>query len=384
MELNRISLFCFGIQLGITTALGTPYRCPMCDFKTADPNRSLVHLVVVHKDWHCFQCGKSHETEELFLKHITKCHPIKKDHSPYYVCTDCNFRVFKDKGKYQEHTKKYHPESQLSSSSTGENESHSTGKNESDYCRYCSQQFGKQVMLANKWEQRVHDWHCHGTLKDFFLAVLPLHQCCKQYHGKIVDCITTKDKREGIWEKIADFSKHVYEEHKHLCLLCEKTIPSHSDKIWFQEEEFIPECVFKQARNKSFPSEETMCLCGQQLPFNVKSKLFQLRIDLLLFGSGLDIVTHPYACRTDGTKDVLSDFITKSSEEMPRPNELQPFDIDKDTGEKIPAEQNSESSPQPSTQSCDTTFASIEGKKLKKTPFDDDLTPLTDNEINIK
>ena len=112
--------------------------------------------------------------------------------------------------------------------------------------------------------------------------------------------------------------------------------------------------------------------------------MFQLRIDLLPFGSGLDIVTHPYACRTDGTKDVLSDFINKTSEKMLHPEGLQSFVTDKDTGEEIPTKQNSESSPQPSTQSCDTTFASIEGKKLKKTPFDDDLTPLTDNEINIK
>ena len=366
MNLNRIALFLFGIQLGITTVFGTPYQCAKCGFTTEDPGRRLVHIAWEHGYWCCFEHKKRYQSAAEFRDHIAA---HKRNH---FVCTECNLRVFEENEEYQKHFKKYHSKTQ------------SSNEDESCPCPYCPKRLGKQIMLSNKWEQRVHRWHRHGTLKDFFPAVLPLHQCCKFYHEKIIDCIAKKLEGD-ILENIKCFSKHIYEgqEHKNLCLLCEQEISSFPDTLWFQREEFVREFIFKQARGGSFLSEnrETniMCpACRRPLPSNAESKLFQLRIDLLPFGRGLDAVTHPYACITDGTADTLSTLTTEISEKMLCQKELESFVTDKDTEGNLSTKPvtdkdtkgnlstkpNSEA-PQSSslpTESIDTTFASTDNK----------------------
>ena len=379
MNLNRIALFLFGIQLGITTVFGTPYQCEKCGFTTEDPGRRLVHIAVEHGYWCCFEHKKRYKSAAKFRDHIAHKHN-------HFVCTECNLRVFKkDKDKeYQQHFQKYHSKTQ------------SSNEDESRQCPYCFEQLGKQIMLSNKWEQRVHCWHRHGTLKDFLPAVLPLYQCCKLYHEKIIDCIAGnsegKNSEGDILENIKCFSKHIYEgqEHKNLCLLCEQEISSFPGTLWFQQENFVPEFIFKQARRGSFLSEnrETniMCpACRQPLPSNAESKLFQLRIDLLPFGRGLDAVTHPYACITDGTADTLSTLTTEISEKMLCQKELKSFATDKDTEGKFPTKPNSESpqSPSFSTKSVETTFASTDDKKHKKLfVSDSNAVPLAGNGTN--
>jgi len=356
MNLNRIALFCFGIQLGITTVFGTPYRCYKCDFTTENPNRRLVHIAAKHGYYCCFKHRVRYKNATVFRKHMATQHS-------YFICTDCNMRIFKTEEEYQRHFQQYHSKSQSSSSFSDGDESYQ--------CPYCFQQFEKSIVPSNKWERRMHHWHRHGTLKEFFLAVLPSHECCKPYHEKIIDCITGKEEGD-IWKHIVYFLEHVYKEHENLCLLCEQTISSPSGKIWFRQKEFVPGFVFEQARNGSFLSgnrkTDTMCPCGRPLPFNAKSRLFQLRIDLLPFGRGLDAAIHPYACMTDGTKDILSAFTTETSEKMLHPEGLQSFVTDKDTGGEIPTKQNSKPSPPLSTKSIDTTLTSIDDKNIKNFP----------------
>ena len=365
MNLNRIALFYFGMQLGIITAFGTPYQCAKCGFTTEDPGRRLVHIAWKHGYWCCFKHKERYKDATAFRKHIAMKHR-------YFVCTDCNMRIFKTEEEYQQHSRKYHLQPKSSFLSSDEDESYR--------CRYCFQQFGKKTVFSNKWESKIHHWHRHGTLKQFFLAVLPRRACCKPYHEKIIDYVT--EKIEGdIWEDIKCFSEHVYEKHENLCLLCEQKISPLSDNPWFRRKEFVPGFVFEQARGGSCLSENhktgAVCPCGQPLPFNAKSKLFQLRIDLLPFGSGLGATTYPYACMTDGTKDILSAFTTETSEEMLHPEGLKSFVTDKDTGKEIPTKQD--------FKSVDTTLTSIDEKKHENSHVSDtNVVPLVDNGINTK
>ena len=375
MNLNRIALFYFGMQLGIITALGTPYRCAKCDFTTEDPGLRLVHIAREHGYWCCFRDKVRYKNATAFRKHIATKHH-------YFVCTDCNLRIFKTEKEYQQHFQKYHSKLRSSSPFSDEDKSYR--------CSYCFPQFGKQTVLLNEWELEMHCWHRHGTLKQFFLTVSPRNACCKPYYGKIIGCETGETKGDA-WEDIKCFSEHVYEKHENLCLLCEQKISTPSDELWFRRKEFVPGFVFEQVCEGSFLSENrktgAVCPCGQPLPFNAKSTLFQLRIDLLPFGSGLDETTRPYACMTDGTKDILSAFSTETSKETPPSEGLKSFLTDNDTGEGIPTKPNSKpwQSPSLSTKSIDATLTSIDDKKHKNFHVSDtNVVPPTDNETNVK
>lgn len=345
--------------------------CPSCKQSYPDFTHLAVHCALEHDTWLCPKCPKTFPVED---KKSYRYHRIKEHGEA--VCFACNLRVFRNKITWEHHLKKH------------------KGKDvrpvpPSNFPCCLQSSLSKKNTV---WLQQLHRAHLHGSWLDFFVTVRLLSDCCEPFREAILTDYSDYSKgdwHEGVMEKflkgIRNFSKHVYEKHG-LCFLCERELMPEIDKDIFDSQPHIGADVFLRSGSHVlvFPKEKNLtCFCGKKAQRNAESRLFALKIDRLPFGTGLNQITHPFYCVTDGSRIVKkapSKDLRAASTVPSKFNEKSaPNHSDK------PIKGNSEvpQSPSFSTKSVDTTLTSTDNKKHKKVPVSDtDVVPLTGHETN--
>lgn len=253
--------------------------CPSCKQSYPDFTRLAVHCALEHDTWLCPKCPTTFPVKN---KESYRLHRLKKHGEA--VCFACNLRVFRNEDELKRHREQHAKENNPFLSLNN--------------IPCCSR---APASLEGRCAQKLHKTHFHGSWFEFLLTVRPLFDCCKPFREAILTGYWDFSKRFGNVRKnflksIRDFSKHVYKEHG-LCFLCERKLTPGIDKDIFDCCPRIGEGIFLRSEGHALvlPKERNFtCFCGKRVQRNAESCLFTLRIDCLLFGTGFDLITHPF------------------------------------------------------------------------------------------
>ncbi len=351
----RCILLSFPLAFLGNIAIFADDTCPSCGQSYSDFTHLAVHAVSKHALWLCPNCRETFPVKD---KKSYRLHRIKEHKEAVWFA--CNLRVSRSRIEWTRHLEKH------------------WGK---DVCFVppCNLPCCLQLSLSKRnsvWSQQLHGAHFHGSWLDFFVTVRLPYRCCKPFREAILTDYSDHLKSDGandmkkkFLKGIRNFSKHVYDKHG-LCFLCERRLTSGIDKDIFDSQPHIGTNVFLRSGSHvlALPKDENLtCFCGKKAQRNAESRLFALKIDRLPFGTGLDMVTHPFYCVIDGSGDKSG---KNPSDDLKIANEIASECDEKSVRNHSdePIKDNTEvpQSPSFSTKSVDTKLTSTDNKKHKK------------------